>query len=581
MGELIPYGEFAPDISDLDAPVSLDLLNVVPRADGYGPFQALLGFTLTIGARCRGFFFARNTDGSITVFAATSTRIYKMDNTTFGWADVSKGGAAYAGIPASDNWQFVQFNALVIAVQANTAPQVFTLGSSTEFADLGGTPPQARGIAIINRFVVLFGLLSAPFRIQWSDLDGPTNWTAGSGLSDFQDLPDGGIVRTINGGDQYGVIMQESSLRNMVFAPGSAVVFEIVRIAKDDGIFGAYSAITAGDKIFFCSPQGFKRIDPGGYPVPIGKERVDRTFFADVDQGNLQLFIGATDPRSTRVFWAYKSLAGQAGLFDTVLCYDWSIGKGGRWTKLRFMGEYFTALAKPGLTLEGLDAIAPGIITISGAANNGSGAIRLTLSGLTAGTPPSNTDLNVENTVVVYGLIGTGGLTAAANGTWRFTIINSTHIDLIGSTFVGAYSSGGSIGGSLDQLPFSLDSFSTAATSALAAFDTDHTLGFFTGDTLEAVLETGEQDGKGRRMNIQGLRPITDDPNVLMSVGYRETLNGQTAINYTTENAIGVNGIAPAKIDTRYARSRARHPAGSIWVYDTGVEPEFKLTGKR
>src|SRR5208282_2305415 len=129
----------------------------------------------------------------------------------------------------------------------------------------------------------------------------------------------------------------------------------------------------------------------------------------------MQLFIAATNPAATQVYWAFKSLAGQSGLFDTILIYDWVLKK---WTTASISGQYLTTFAKPGLTLAALDAIAPGIITISGAADNGSGLIRLTLSGLTAGTPPDNTDLNTENTVTVYDVVGT----TEANGVWNFRI---------------------------------------------------------------------------------------------------------------------------------------------------------------
>src|SRR5439155_13894554 len=85
------------------------------------------------------------------------------------------------------------------------------------------------------------------------------------------------------------------------------------------------SLVRAGDRLFFCGNDGFYMIMPGGYPIPIGKERFDRTFFADVDAGQLHLVIGASDPRATRVYWTYKSLAGSAGLFDKILVYDYGI----------------------------------------------------------------------------------------------------------------------------------------------------------------------------------------------------------------------------------------------------------------
>ena len=68
--------------------------------------------------------------------------------------------AAYSALPSTDQWQFAQFGNFVIAVQTNTAPQVFDLADRrAQFADLGGCPPQARYIVgRVGRFLVLSGL---------------------------------------------------------------------------------------------------------------------------------------------------------------------------------------------------------------------------------------------------------------------------------------------------------------------------------------------------------------------------------------------------------------------------------------
>ena len=52
----------------------------------------------------------------------------------------------------------------------------------------------------VSESLVLTGLLNNPYRIQWSGLGDSTNWTSGSNSSDYQDLPDGGIVRGTAGG---------------------------------------------------------------------------------------------------------------------------------------------------------------------------------------------------------------------------------------------------------------------------------------------------------------------------------------------------------------------------------------------
>lgn len=74
---------------------------------------------------------------------------------------------------------------------------------------------------------------------------------------------------------------------------------------------------------------------------------------------------------------------------------------------------------------------------ISGAANNGSGLVRITTS--------TTHGLQTADVISIVSVVGTGGLTAAANGTWTVTAVDSTHFDLQSSTFAGTYTSGGEV----------------------------------------------------------------------------------------------------------------------------------------
>jgi hypothetical protein len=68
--------------------------------------------------------------------------------------------------------------------------------------------------------------------------------------------------------------------------------------------------------------------------------------------------------------------------------------------------------------------------TVTGAANNG-GAIRLQLN--------STAGLMYGNRLTVSGVLGT----VEANGTWPISVVDGSHVDLVGSTFTHAYTSGG------------------------------------------------------------------------------------------------------------------------------------------
>jgi len=71
--------------------------------------------------------------------------------------------------------------------------------------------------------------------------------------------------------------------------------------------------------------------------------------------------------------------------------------------------------------------------SITGAANNGSGAIRLTVS--------ASGSFSTNDVCTVAGVTGT----TEANGAWVITVIDGTHVDLVGSTFTNAYVSGGTL----------------------------------------------------------------------------------------------------------------------------------------
>jgi hypothetical protein len=310
---------------------------------------------------CRGYFQALLTDGTVAIFAATSNRLLKMNNTALDWEDVSKSNTTYSALPSTHHWQFAQFGSVVIAVQPNVAPQAFTLGSSTNFADLGGSPPQCAYVAVVNRFLVLTGHTSNPFRIQWSDLGGITTWS--SGLAGSQDFPNGGIVRGVAGGE-YGVVFQDSRIRRMVFRPGdTTTAFEFDVVTEDKGLLAPYSIVRTGERVFFLSQQGFHQITGTGYPEPFGKEKFDRTFFNDYDKASLQLIIAAADPEGSRIYIGYKSGAGTTGLFDKIIIYDYVLQRGA--VIVNQAGEFMAPIGSPGLTLENLDTISPSIDALS------------------------------------------------------------------------------------------------------------------------------------------------------------------------------------------------------------------------
>src|SRR5215210_4740873 len=87
---LLQIGEYKPDVSDYLGSATRNVLNVIPRGDGYGPFPSFSAYTSALAAACRGAFYALKSDGSVVTFAGTSDRVYQLNNTDFTWKPVSK-----------------------------------------------------------------------------------------------------------------------------------------------------------------------------------------------------------------------------------------------------------------------------------------------------------------------------------------------------------------------------------------------------------------------------------------------------------------------------------------------------------
>jgi hypothetical protein len=77
----------------------------VPRGDGYGPFPSLAALSASLGAQCRGAFAAYKTDGSVVVFAATSTDLYQAQQYDLWLVERVEGRRALFGAVGGDLWR--------------------------------------------------------------------------------------------------------------------------------------------------------------------------------------------------------------------------------------------------------------------------------------------------------------------------------------------------------------------------------------------------------------------------------------------------------------------------------------------
>lgn len=353
---VLPFGEWRPDMPALSQ-WAREALNVVPSEESYTPFSALSTVTNALDARAQGAAWFRCPDESQKMFAGDATKLYLLaDGTT--WGDVSRAsGGAYA-TGADSMWRFDQFGPLAIAINGTDVPQKFDLASGTAWTALGGSPPSAKYIAVVKDFLVLANLASLPMRLQWCGLNNCEDWGAGQAVpgsnpttqADFNDEPDGGQINGIIGGEM-GVVFQESAIRQMVYA-GAPAIFDINKIAKDVG--ATIPNATAGvSNLAFCLHQsGFHMVQDAQTVVPIGRGKIDKTFWNEFDVSNHFRSSAAVDPVRGLYIYAYPA-NGNNGTPNKALLFNWRTN---RWTHAEVMCEIvYAGISQKVWTIEDLD----------------------------------------------------------------------------------------------------------------------------------------------------------------------------------------------------------------------------------
>lgn len=352
----LPVAEFAPDLPDLDSGSTGYVNNVVPlTAQSYGPFPTVIEVGDAIDARCQGMCSYRGPDGSLVTFAGDATKLYQWDGTA--WNDVSRTvGGAYA-VATTDMWDFELFGDKVVAFNGTDTPQVFTIGTSTEFEDLAGTPPTSRFVAVVRDFLFTGRKPGAVNTVHWSGINNITTWTPNPNVTqaDEQELPEGGKIMGIVGGE-YATVFCETAIHRFTYQ-GTPLVFSRDRVSTERGCAAEGSIAAYQSMIFFLSYDGFYMMAGGG-ETAIGSQKVDDYFWSTFNKISFERIISTVDPVRKLYVIAFPSVNSFTGTPDKCLIYNWSIG---RWAQADIAVD-FLSRARTGIAynLDTVDVLFPG-----------------------------------------------------------------------------------------------------------------------------------------------------------------------------------------------------------------------------
>lgn len=334
------FDKWTPDRAGIESNL-LDAKNVIPTAVGFLPLASAADLSTAASENLLVSIPAKFA-GTQYLFAGGTSKIFKFDINDAGLDDVSKAG----GYTASEFWDYAQFGGVLIMANGYEKLQAYTLGTSTNFADLAVAAPAAKYVTIVRDFVVAANTTADPSKVFWSDINDETNWTPGTGSqSDSQIIPDGGDIKGITGGE-FGVVLLEKSIYRMSYI-GAPLYFQFDNITRQLGCLSSGSVVQSGGFTYFLSDDGFYVCD-GQTVKPIGNERVDRWFDENVNPSLLQNISAAVDPINKVVVWGFTNTFANTYL----LIYNWAVDK---WSYGEINANYVSTLATQPTTVENLD----------------------------------------------------------------------------------------------------------------------------------------------------------------------------------------------------------------------------------
>jgi hypothetical protein len=359
----LPVAEYAPDLPAGGGASAL-VRNCLPRtAASYGPMPSLAAYSVPLSARCQGALAVQDGAGNASLFSGDAAKLYRLGAGSTSWSDVSRPGGYATAV--DQRWAGVLFGDRVVMTNFADPMQSFRLGTDAAFADLAAAAPRARHLAIVRDWLVAGNTFDGtdgaePQRVWWSAIDDPASWpapgsaAAAAAQSDFQDLVGGaGWVQGIVGnlGTADGAVFQERGIVRMNYV-GPPAIFAFATAEGARGTPAPGSIAQLGTLVYYLGEDGFYAFD-GSASRPIGANKIDKTFFADLDQQYLGRVSAAIDPINKLCFWAYPGAGNAAGDPNRLLAYNWSLD---RWSLAEVETELLLRSLSFGYSLDGLDA---------------------------------------------------------------------------------------------------------------------------------------------------------------------------------------------------------------------------------
>jgi hypothetical protein len=492
----VSFGEWLPDLPELNNPGGLEALNVLPDSGGYRPFpqlQAVGGAALS--DPIRGATAVISPLDITQLYAGTRNGVYSKIG-----AGVGPFTTLWEGISNDDfSFKFIRVGDVMVAVhpEHNTAmipigsllPGSYSLVGTTTKAPWANCGAQVGDFLMLGNLTKDFddGSAAFPSRVRWGGLNNiQVPWVSDPATqADYQDMPpEGGPVTAITG-REYATVFQARMISRLTYR-GLPDVFDNVIVEDKRGCIARDCVVDVGAYSFFIAEDGFF-VWNGTNSSPIGDNKVNRYFFRRLQWSRRSRIVGGVDFQNGCVLWAFPT--DSSGVLNEIIIYSY---RDNRWSHSIQALEYLLTSAASNVTLDEL-------------------------------TAPLE-----------------------------------SYVDSFDSPLL---KQGGK------QL--------------VAAFNTSHAYGTFSGKAMAAIMDTGEYNSPdGRRIFANGSRPLVDiaSPDAVVRTITRDQGIGQTIV-VNDPVAQEADGTCPIISEARYMRFRMELPVNANWNFASGIAVNRRAGG--
>jgi hypothetical protein len=255
---------------------------------------------------------ADGTSADITPVGLTVGRVDATINTGYG---ASFYGREEYGLPRVDSenilratvWSLDNWGEYLLAMSPDDGKLYeWQLNNSSKAAQVSNAPTSCSGFMVTEeRFVVCFGAGGDPRKVQWSDQEDNTTWTAAATnqAGDIRIQTNGIILRGLRTRGQ-SVILTSEDCHTMTYQ-GPPFVYGLERVGTSCGLIGAGAAASVDNGVFWMGQRGFFAYSGGrvsAIPCDVGDY-----VFSDFNNDQRSKVSAVVNSAWNEIWWFYPS----------------------------------------------------------------------------------------------------------------------------------------------------------------------------------------------------------------------------------------------------------------------------------